>query len=120
MTQQIESSEVVDLAERVLAFALFFVYREEFRCDNLTTILDGPSQYVLRLNSRACTHSALKTIKVECAPEGAHELAGQRLSTLLTQAHLPAAFSVSTSARSLMLMWVAILALRSRLCSGTN
>lgn len=42
VTQQVEASKIISLAERILPASIFFVCREELGRYNLTTVLSGP------------------------------------------------------------------------------
>lgn len=54
-------------------------------------------------STKRFTHPALEAIKVKCAIQGPHELAGQGLAALLTYAHLAAGRAAIPWLRSISL-----------------
>ncbi len=100
VAKQSKSAEVVGLAERIQAFSLLILGREEFGRNDLATIL-GATQLALnpcRVTSGggtgrravAVTHAAFEAVQVKCTIQGAHKLACERLPALLTYPHLAA------------------------------
>lgn len=90
VTEQIQTSEIVDLAKGVLPTAVFPVDGKELGRDNLTTVLHPqPSQRQNRLYDLLLffvTYLTPKTLQVKCCTQSSHELTDEGFTALLTHA----------------------------------
>lgn len=83
--QQIESAEVVGLAQGILAFAFFVVNGEEFRSYYLSAVLDTVVSIRVVQHTADGAYPAFEALQMKRATESPHKLPGQWLVTLLTQ-----------------------------------
>lgn len=91
VTQQIQTSEIVDLAKGVLPTAVFPVDGKELGRDNLTTVLHPqPSQRQNRSHDLLllffATYLTPKTLQVKSCTQSSHELTDEGFTALLTHA----------------------------------
>ena len=93
VTEQIQTSEIVDLAKGVLPTAVFPVDGKEFGRDNLTTVLHSqPSQRQNRSHRLLpflfffVTYLTPKALQVKCCTQSSHELTDEGFTALLTHA----------------------------------
>lgn len=102
--EEAQATEVVGLAEGVLAPAFLILGREEFGGDDLATVLWRKRNVSLkgvcgrgkRVDS-CSTYLAFEAVEVECAVQRTHELASQGLATLMAYPYLAAGGSAPAS-----------------------
>ena len=91
VTEQIQTSKIVDLAKGILSTAIFPVDREKLGRDNLTTVLHSqPSQRQNRSHDLLllffATYLTPKTLQVKCCTQSSHELTNEGFTALLAHA----------------------------------
>lgn len=87
VTEQVQTSEIIDFTERVLS-ATFCFDRKEFRRNDLTTVLYPQSISSLLCfptTETKCTYLTSKAFQMICRAQGPHELTDEGLAAFLAQ-----------------------------------
>lgn len=106
VAEKTKPSEVVCFAEGILSLAIFVVCREEFRGNDLSTILSNKKRVSSQSGGESdhSTHPAFEAVQVESAVKGAHELPSQGLAALFADTLSPARLSSVTASRPVPLL----------------